>query len=377
MSVEKVRAGEWRVRWRDESNRERSKVIGPKRDAQAYDAEIKRRKRLGEAASMDDGKLTVDELAEKWWREHARGLAESTRRTYAHVYDKHLKDRIGSSAIRSVTTARVVSLKADLQDEGVGLAAIAKALVVGQSIFAHAVRCGYREQNPFTAVAKPNGKRARAVVCLPPAKVEAIRRALLGEGRLRDAVIVSVLAYAGLRPQEAQALSWRHVRDRTLLIEQATALSGDLKTTKTERTRTVRLLGPLATDLNEWRMACGRPSDDTLVFPAHDGKARGKTDWDNWRKRIFQPAARAAATNIESPYHLRHSFVSLLLHEGVNPVEVARQAGHSLQTMWSTYAHVIEELEGAERVSAEAEIRAARNSDVSGMCRPDASAATG
>ncbi len=57
---------------------------------------------------------------------------------------------------------------------------------------------------------------------------------------------------------------------------------------------------------------------------------------------------------------LRHSFVSLLLAEGANVVEVARQAGHSPTMTLSTYAHLFEELDGADRISAEKRIRHAR-----------------
>jgi hypothetical protein len=48
----------------------------------------------------------------------------------------------------------------------------------------------------------------------------------------------------------------------------------------------------------------------------------------NWRKHAFVPAAQAAGLNAPRPYDLRHSFVSLLINEGVSIVEVARQAGH-------------------------------------------------
>jgi hypothetical protein len=39
--------------------RERSKVLGTKRDAEAFDAEIRRRKRTGEIATMDAGRETL------------------------------------------------------------------------------------------------------------------------------------------------------------------------------------------------------------------------------------------------------------------------------------------------------------------------------
>ena len=51
-----------------------------------------------------------------------------------------------------------------------------------------------------------------------------MRARLLEAGRLRDASLLVVLAYAGLRPQEALALEWRHVRERTLLVERADGL---------------------------------------------------------------------------------------------------------------------------------------------------------
>lgn len=138
---------------------------------------------------------------------------------------------------------------------------------------------------------------------------------------------MSVLAYAGLRPGEAVGLRWGDVRDRTILVERAVAL-GEVKTTKTGKTRSVRLLGPLASDLAQWRLASGRPPDQSLVFPRRDGDVWSDFDWRNWRKRVFAPAAAAEANGVR-PYDLRHSFVSLLLAEGASVVEVARQAGHS------------------------------------------------
>jgi len=84
----------------------------------------------------------------------------------------------------------------------------------------------------------------------------------------------------------------------------------------------------------------------------------------NWRRRKFDVAAGAAGVAIGRPYDLRHAYVSLLIHEGMSPVEVARQAGHKPSMALDTYGHVFEEFEGAEKRSAEAEIRAARDSHV-------------
>jgi integrase len=57
-----------------------------------------------------------------------------------------------------------------------------------------------------------------------------------------------MLAYAGLRPGEAIALRWHNLGERTLLIERSVAF-GQIKPTKTARTRSVRLLAPLKEDM--------------------------------------------------------------------------------------------------------------------------------
>src|SRR5436190_19577914 len=81
---------------------------------------------------------------------------------------------------------------------------------------------------------------------------------------------------------------------------------------------------------------------------------------EKWSTGSTAPAAEAGGLDASRPYYLRHLFCSLLLAEGASVVEVARQAGHSPAMTLSTYGHVIEEIEGAERRSAEAVIRAAR-----------------
>jgi len=127
------------------------------------------------------------------------------------------------------------------------------------------------------------------------------------------------------------------------------------------------LLTPLAADLAQWRMRCGRPDDKAFLFPARDGAPWSDDDWRNFRKRIFQPAARALGLERTRPYDLRHSFVSLLIAEGRSIVEVARQAGHAPSMSLDTYGHVFEEFSG-ERQSAEALIRDAREAAVSLRC---------
>ena len=377
MSIERVQrksGAVWRVRWR-ENGQPRARVLGSKRDAELFEADIKRRKRLGQLAQIDAGRQTVAEFAREWWRVHAEpNLTPRTRETYAIVFDKHILPRVGGLALRDVTPAVVAGLSADLQRGGVGPAATRKALTVLQGIFTCAVTWGHLQSNPVVGVRKPSAKRQRAVVPPSLAVIERMRALLLAERRLRDATLLAVLAYAGLRPQEALALPWQNVRDRTLLIDRAQSDEG-LKGTKTGRTRSVRLLAPLGADLAAWQLASDRASADELVFPTSGGELWRDHDWRNWRRRVFDPLAASVGAPGMRPYDLRHAFCSLLIAEGASVVEVARQAGHAPTMTLDTYAHVMADLDGAERVPAEAAIRAARAAEVSGKCPPDPTAA--
>jgi integrase len=338
------------VRWRD-GVRQRGRIFERKRDAEAFESEIKRRQRLGALHSIDAGSETLADFVEEWWRLHAMpNLAESTRTTYSHIWDHHMLKQLGGYRLRELTPAVVQDLRVALAARGVGEPTILKALTVLQSVMRLAVIQGHIQVNPVLPVKKPSQRRAREVRPLSPDVVEAIR----GRLRQRDATLVSVLAYGGLRPGEALALTFGHVRARTLLVE------GPEGITKTRDHRTVRLLGPLAQDLAEWRMGCGRPPDAAPIFPTRRGRFWADHDWRNWRRRIYQPVAKAVGASVR-PYDLRHSFVSLLINEGVSIAEVARQAGHSPQTCWSTYTHVFDEFSPEHRFSAELEIRRARD----------------
>ncbi|MEA2489013.1 MAG: hypothetical protein QOH21_805, partial [Acidobacteriota bacterium] len=252
--------------------------------------------------------------------------------------------------------------------------------------------------NPLTLVRAPRVDHADEVVPLVPVTVEEIRSALfapmpipIAEGtrsgsrrraydmpdqrseaiRLRDATLVAALAYSGLRPSEAGALRWGDIRERTILVQRSTDADGSIKSTKGRKSRSVRLLSPLAADLREWRLAAGRPLEAALLFPRSDGAAWTKEDWNNWRSRTWKTACRRSGLDeIPRPYDLRHSFASLLLAEGKTIHYVAKQLGHSPAETLGTYGHVLDEFEDSDRVDAEAEILAARKSALNDVGPP-------
>jgi len=365
MSVHRIDRGGsvvWRVRWREggRGSRARTRTFERKADAVAYEDELRRRRRLGELGLLPGSQETLDEyVCQTWAQTHAVTLSPKTAKHYAGLYDLHIAPYLGTCKLAELTAEMISRWQAERIASGAGREAVLQALMLLGSILQRAVEGERIARNPARIVRKVKRGPRREVRPLAPVTVERLR----GASRERDAVLISVLAYAGLRPQEALALCWGHVRERTVLVERAASL-GELKDTKTRAHRTVRLLAPLQEDLRAWWRACGQPADGALVLPGPHGRLFSKTDWDNWRRRAFDRACTTIALYDARPYDLRHSFASLLLHEGRSVMYVARQLGHDARLTLSTYGHVIDELDDSPQIPAEDAIRAAR----SGSC---------
>ena len=353
MSVEKVtRAGGeivWRVRWR-QHGRNRARTFSTRRDARDFDAEVRRQRRAGSLPALDAGTETLGEyVTGTWAASHAATLAAKTRLHYASLYNYHLRPYLASIALREITPEAIGRWQADRLASGAGPIAIRHAMDLLGSILEHAFVGGHISANPARRVKKARSPRREEVQPLSPGAIEKMREAL----DARDATLISVLAYAGLRPGEALGLHWGDVREQTLLIQRAISL-GEESDTKTRQHRTVRLLAPLAADLRSWRMAVDRPGDCELVFPGKQAQPWTQAAYQSWRRRAFKRGTDAAGLAHARPYDLRHSFASLLLHEGRSVIYVARQLGHDARLTLTRYGDVIDELEDSPRIDAEA-----------------------
>ena len=359
MSVQKrTRDGKtsYRVRWL-EDGRQRSRTFASKRDADLFDAEATRRRQLGSLHVLRASRTLDRFVRDSWAPERAHDLASATRSFYAGLYRTHLAPTFADTRIRDITAPKVAAWRAQRQREGAGVKALREAHSLLGGILGYACELGELEHNAARAV-RPTRRPAREPVrAWSPREVEALRAHL----DHRDAALVAVLAYAGLRPAEALALRWADVREGTLLVARACDLeAASMKTTKAGGHRAVRLLGPLAADLAEWRLRSGRPNATADVFPAADRQPWAKGDWKNWRVRRWRPALAAAGLPASRPYDLRHSFASLLLAEGRTVHYVAEQLGHGAEQTLRTYGHVIAEYADRVGIVAEDEIRLAR-----------------
>jgi hypothetical protein len=129
----------WRVKWEDASGWQ-SKTFDRKADADAFNAEITRRRRLGTLALLDAGAETLgDYVADVWKPTFGPLLSPKTRETYRVLYAAHLDATFSHVRLREITPELVGRWQAERLNSGAGPASVRKALDLLGNILQRAV----------------------------------------------------------------------------------------------------------------------------------------------------------------------------------------------------------------------------------------------
>jgi integrase len=167
--------------------------------------------------------------------------------------------------------------------------------------------------------------------------------------------LIVFAALSGLRLGEVLALRDADVNldEGSVLVTRA-ARKGVEGRTKTRKRRRVYLCARAVTALRAQLLA-RRPNPRGLVFPS----PRSDSVWnsDNFRADVFAKSVKRAAAAVEPArrtdvarldfHDLRHTFASLMIAAGANPLQLAEVLGHSDQygrpdptLVWKRYGHL-------------------------------------
>lgn len=336
----------FKVSWREPDGRQRSKSFRTKREAQQFHAQVIQAKSIGATGPAEPSRVTVAEWLERWFKTYAPEWAATTSRHRAYICDKWVVPYVGGYRLGQLNTTAIREYRARILADGSTDKNANAVMRVLSAALGAAVEAELMQANPCASVRNLRVPRPQPRA-LTPKRVEQIRAMLPTD---RDRLVVSLMAYAGLRPGEVCGLRWEHVRDHIILVEQS-AQYGTIIATKTGRSRAIAISDALADDLAAAERTNG------YVTPGDRG---GILDWNNWSGRVWRPVVRALKISAV-PYDLRHTFASLALHEGKSLAWVAAAMGHANQTTTlDHYSHMYQESQLATALPMSEAIRAAR-----------------
>ena len=375
MSVHETGKGRWAVKWR-EGQRQRSYTAHSLEEAQILDLGIRKALREGHPtevpsrrAAPERGSVLLEARAptlEEYFFDPHQGVPSfyerrqahlASRRLEAELWDRLIAPTLAQIPIHEITTVTIEDWRDDLLvGKSVGPSSVERAQKIIGKVLNDAARRGVIPFNPAAGARFILGSK-KPIRPIQPGEAERI----VARMELRDRMIVRTIQMTGIRPGELLGTgNSPGIRWSDFSVSESGCNSLSVKAGKTGQHRKIQILEPLQQDLDTYRSQVSS-EPEAFMFPDPNGATWSISRYRNWRNRSWRNALHEAGLDWRRPYDLRHGFASLLLHEGRSIVYVARQLGNDPQVTSSTYAHIMDELEGRSMpVAAEEAIRRAR-----------------
>ena len=277
---------------------------------------------------------TLAEFGRQWIEERrtAGRITDATVYDYRLILDAHvLRSDLADKRLDEIHDGYINALIGELRTRpGVhkgstlGSRRINMTRGLLHSIFVTAQRRKLVPENPVAYVEKLRERKSE----VDPLTLEEVR-ALFSAGKGQESAIFTVLIFAGLRPSELLALRRQDINfDRGVIIvaRNLTRFGEGLpKTSYSERE--VDMFAPMRVAFAEQQARIGLKS--TFVFCNRRGDPLSLKEVRGAWFRLL----RIARLRERPLYQCRHSYATLLLSEGLNPLYVAHQMGHSTVAM--------------------------------------------
>ncbi len=192
---------------------------------------------------------------------------------------------------------------------------------------------GFLEKSPYFSVTLKNAQEAKAI---EPFSLEEVKTLIENAQSLRLKAFLTVAFLTGLRTGEQLALMWENIdfNEKTITINKTLNELGTITTPKNKPSvREVDLLEPVEKVLKE--LKASEPENKKFVFISMPKRS-------TMFQRAFRALLRALNLKERKLYTTRHTFASLMLSQGEEPMWVSKTLGHKdLNTTYGTYSHYI------------------------------------
>lgn len=225
------------------------------------------------ADQTQDGSMTLEQFADRQYIPYAkRQLRPSTWSVYESVWTNHLKTRVGEVRVREFRTYHGEQLMAELADKtGMRRSSLTKVKNVLSAMFVYAKRSGRLDGiNPMQGVSIP--RTARESEDTHAYSLEEITRMLMVLPP-RDAALVGLAGFAGLRRGEIRGLWWESYDGKTVQVRQS-MWQDFLTEPKTAKAKAaVPVIARLKKLLDCYHDLCGNPAAGPMFVGIKKGKA--------------------------------------------------------------------------------------------------------
>lgn len=312
----------WQVQWRDNTGQQRSKRFHTRRDAEAFQSQIRLNKYQGLLPHNEGTKITFGEYANRWIQKKnsvTEGHKADSPRTIARrneILRLHLLPVLGDQTLASITTAQVNDLIYAWQQAGLKPRTIRNHIYVLRPILNLAVSEQLLSRNPIDGVNLPE-----PVTIKRQALTEAEVVKLIEEVPDHYKTFVTTGFITGLRFDELSSLRIRAVDNATksINVEKSKTPSG-IRTVYLSDNEFAFLERYLLTNRHE------AGPDDYVFVTHHKGK---KIAHSNFVKRVFKPAALRAGVPAVRPHDMRRTHATFLAEAGLDQTTVHVRMGHS------------------------------------------------
>src|SRR3990172_7123470 len=286
---------------------------------------------------FDTNGTPFSEYVKEWLERKKMNVSQSTWRDYKSTLDVHAIPHFGRMPLNQIRRRDVE----EFLDKLGALSAKRKnnVMVPVKNIFNDAMRREDLRDNPCQLIRRFKEEKP----LIDPFSFPEMKAFL-------DAVEPHYVAYfttaflSGMRPNEMLALKWLQVdfkmRCITIREGRVQGIEGPPKTLSAYRD--IDMLDPLYEILKRHRETS--PADAVYAFT---GKKGGPLEVANLPNRVWSPALKRAGLRNRTMYQPRHSFASLMLSHGEDPLWVARMMGHtSTEMLYRHYGKFIRNRKG-------------------------------
>ncbi len=330
----------YKVRFRDGAGKQRARNFRTLAEARDFKAKVDRQRRSGALPAFEAAKVTFAEYASQWASRKRHRPKSVARRD--GILRNHLLPVLGERRLDQIRHSDLQDLVDHWSGDGLSPYSVRNHVNVLRPIFERAVRDDLLVKNPALGLELPKVQKTEPRA-LTPEECAALLSAIGPD----YSPLVEIMLATGMRWSEVAALD---IGDfdrgaKTLRVRESKTDAG---------IRTISIDDGDATLISKHLLAVGRSGADS-DSPLFVSPAGHRLRYDNFRRRVFNPACSRAGLVDVTPHSLRRTHATMLIAEGHNAKAVQQRMGHaSIQTTLTYYAAATEQERAAAAGAAAA-----------------------